>query len=48
MAATVRPCSCQHEYQDQKYGKGLRVKNTTEKKSGERFVTRCTVCKKED
>lgn len=32
-------CSCRHVYQDQKYGPGFRVHNTT--KTGN---VRCTVC----
>jgi hypothetical protein len=36
----ISPCKCASEYQDQKYGKGNRVKNPTKKgKDG-----RCTVC----
>lgn len=34
-------CTCVHEYQDEKYGKGNRVHNLAEKK--EEWV--CTVCK---
>lgn len=35
----VLPCNCNHEYQDQTYGKGLRLHNTN--KDGKAF---CTVC----
>lgn len=35
----IMACKCKHEYQDQKYGKGMRVQNPC--KEG-RF--RCTVC----
>lgn len=35
-------CSCKHEYQDQKYGKGRRIANRTVKNDGKTF--RCTVC----
>lgn len=34
----VRSCSCKNEFQDEKYGKGMRLKNKTT--SG----FRCTVC----
>jgi hypothetical protein len=37
-SASVRPCTCANEYQDQKYGAGRRVHNTT--KDGHR----CTSC----
>lgn len=33
-------CTCQHEYQDSKYGKGIRIANFAPKKNG--FV--CSVC----
>ncbi len=35
----IKPCSCENEYQDTKYGKGMRLMNT--KKDGN---VRCTVC----
>jgi len=35
----IEPCTCENEYQDKMYGKGMRVKNTTG--SG---GSRCTVC----
>lgn len=41
-------CTCKHEYQDQTYGLGVRVANTTKKtddKAGKQEV-RCTVCSK--
>jgi len=38
MATEIRPCNCKHEWQDKKYGKGRRVKNTT------LSSYRCTVC----
>lgn len=37
----IKKCSCEHGYQDQKYGKGQRVHNKTTK------GWRCSVCKKE-
>lgn len=33
-------CSCEHDFQDKKYGKKQRVHNYAEKKEG----WRCTVC----
>lgn len=39
---TIKPCTCQNEYQDDKYGKGNRVHNYGPKiKAG---THRCTVC----
>jgi len=40
----VKKCSCRSEYQDQKYGQGMRVHNTVKVKSGTEY--RCTVCGK--
>lgn len=37
----IRSCSCNHEFQDKTYGKGMRVKNKTLK------GCRCTVCNKD-
>jgi hypothetical protein len=34
----IAPCSCQHKYQDERYGKGQRVHNV-----GKTKIT-CTVC----
>ena len=39
-------CTCEHKYQDKKYGKGLRVHNKTVTKSGPSQEYRCTVCGK--
>lgn len=36
----VKNCSCMHEYQDKKYGKGKRIHNVTIKGT----TARCTVC----
>lgn len=36
-------CKCKHEYQDEKYGKGVRVHNMALKKNGDP-KWRCTVC----
>lgn len=44
-AIMIKRCTCTHEYQDKKYGKGMRVMNQT---AEVRPVTyRCTVCEKE-
>ncbi len=42
-------CSCSNEYQDQQYGKGIRVMNSTEKgnSTSSLVVFRCTICKTE-
>lgn len=43
MAETsVRPCTCQHDYQDGKYGVGRRVKNKNT------TGWSCTVCDTQD
>ena len=34
-------CTCKNDWQDKKYGNGMRVHNTTSKPNG----VRCTVCK---
>jgi hypothetical protein len=39
-ATSVRGCTCVHEYQDKKYGPGMRVHNLAAKDNG--WV--CTVC----
>lgn len=41
----IKRCDCKHEFQDKKYGNGMRVMNPTGKgdKSGD---YRCTVCGK--
>lgn len=36
-------CSCNHEFQDKRYGKGIRVHNWREKANS----YRCTVCGRE-
>ena len=39
----IAKCTCKHEYQDEKYGKGMRVFNRMEQvKQGKKY--RCTVC----
>jgi hypothetical protein len=42
----IAPCNCKHEYQDEKYGKGMRV-FTPKMPSGKLAGWRCTVCKRE-
>jgi hypothetical protein len=39
----IKRCSCKSEYQDSKYGKGMRVHTTGVKKDG-MVPERCTVC----
>lgn len=37
---TVQPCKCEHQFQDERYGKGMRLHNIS--KDGEKAT--CTVC----
>ena len=37
-------CTCSHDYQDKKYGKGKRIANKTTKNDN---TYRCTVCGKD-
>lgn len=39
----IRRCSCKHEYQDEKYGQGMRVHTPAKLKTGD-IKPRCTVC----
>lgn len=41
MSIVIRKCVCNHQYQDNKYGKGNRVHNVGPDK------LRCTVCARE-
>lgn len=43
MPTKILTCTCEHPFQDSKYGKNKRVFNYAEKKE----AWRCTVCKKE-
>lgn len=43
MNAVIFPCTCSHEFQDSRYGKGKRVHNPAKKGA----VIRCTVCNSE-
>jgi len=40
----VMSCSCEHAWQDRRYGKGKRVHNATKKLVGMTQQYRCTVC----
>jgi len=42
MGSKIKSCSCKHEYQDAKYGRGKRVMNETADKPNPKY--RCTVC----
>lgn len=39
----LKPCKCDHPYQDAKYGKGKRLHNRVDK-SANPTKWRCTVC----
>jgi len=41
----IMKCSCDHKFQDEKYGKGNRVCNQTMK--DDKRTYRCTICEKE-
>ena len=46
MPVKILPCTCDHKYQDKKYGNGRRVHNKIQ--SGANIEAfRCTVCEKE-
>lgn len=42
----VMQCSCKHDFQDQQYGKGMRLFNEIGKGGNDGY--RCTVCGRED
>jgi hypothetical protein len=44
--ATVRACTCAHDFQDKEHGKGMRVHNICII-SGGGLGSRCTVCSNE-
>ena len=44
-STSIKSCECKNEYQDSKYGKRMRVKNSMLGKTGGGY--RCTVCGKE-
>lgn len=43
---TVRQCTCESEFQDDRYGKGKRVHNKCQGKNKHLGHYRCTVCGK--
>jgi hypothetical protein len=43
----VLGCNCKHEFQDQRYGKGMRLHNQKNSKTAGVNEWRCTVCKSE-
>jgi hypothetical protein len=40
----IKKCTCKHEYQDEKYGKGLRVHNECVSIRTNGKAWSCTVC----
>lgn len=42
----IKKCTCKHEFQDEKYGKGYRVHNPINNEANINNW-RCTVCKQE-
>lgn len=41
-------CDCKHQFQDSRYGPGMRVTTPVNKEQQQkRFVVRCTVCGRE-
>ena len=42
MSVLIIRCSCEHAYQDKKYGHHMRAHNQTRKNDGQTY--RCTVC----
>lgn len=47
MATEKKRCTCDHDYQDAKYGQGMRVFNLGMKTKGSGTKATCTVCGKE-
>jgi len=45
VATEIKNCTCESKFQDEKYGKNMRVYNKTKKQDGK--IYRCTVCGKE-
>jgi len=41
----IKTCTCEHKYQDEKYGKGNRVHNYSSKLNQGKGGYRCTICK---
>ena len=40
----IRRCTCEHKFQDKRYGKGMRVHDQS--KDGNSVMWTCTVCDK--
>jgi len=40
----VLQCTCKHDFQDQIYGKGMRLHNVSQGGTGKDKVAYCTVC----
>jgi len=40
----LKRCTCDHKYQDKRYGRKIRVFNKTSAKQGDHYVYRCTIC----
>jgi len=40
----VRPCSCEHAFQDKEYGKGMRLHTEAKGSTPGSVKYRCTVC----
>jgi len=43
----IKRCTCEHEYQNKRHGKGKRVMNETRKSNTNNIIYRCTVCGRE-
>lgn len=43
----IKPCSCKHEFQDKKYGQGMRVMNRCKQVDDKSTKFRCTICSRE-
>jgi len=42
----IKPCTCKHKYQDEKYGEGNRVHNPAKSKADKTKTDWvCTICK---
>ena len=40
----IKPCSCKQEYQDSKYGRGMRVHNKSRSRVSGKDAWTCTSC----
>lgn len=47
MPTNILPCGCENKYQDQRYGKGMRVHNQAASPKPGVKTWRCTVCLRE-